>query len=50
MQIKTEALKSLQIIPGVEKSNVGDLHLLRIINIKDLKSKNPHQLYDQMTA
>jgi len=38
----------LQVIPGIGKSLAQDLRLLGISKVRDLKSKDPQQLYDQL--
>ncbi|MBN1445368.1 MAG: helix-hairpin-helix domain-containing protein [Candidatus Omnitrophica bacterium] len=39
------AIKELQKIPGVGKSIAFDLHSLGIHSVKDLKKKDPEELY-----
>lgn len=39
--------QSLQSIPGIGKSIMQDLHRIGILTVKDLKGKNPEQLFDQ---
>ena len=38
----------LQTIPGVGKSLAADLHSLGIRRVKDLRGKNPEQMYEQL--
>lgn len=42
-----QALKELQVIPGVGKSVAQDLVNLGIFKVSDLKNKNPQEMYDK---
>jgi nucleotidyltransferase/DNA polymerase involved in DNA repair len=42
----SQPIKELTTIPGVGKSIASDLYNIGIRGIKDLKGKNPEQLYD----
>lgn len=44
------AIKQLQQIPGVGKSIAADLYDLGIRSIKELKSKDPEELYAKLGA
>lgn len=45
---KAVILKNLQVIPGVGKSISKDLYSLDIRSVKDLKNKNPEELYRRL--
>lgn len=45
--IRSEQLRELQQIPGVGPSIARDLLGIGITGIKDLKGKNPEELYDR---
>jgi hypothetical protein len=48
MKIKQQILKKFQQIPGVGKKIALDLYNLGIRSIKDLKGKNPNNLYQKL--
>ncbi|BBB60917.1 hypothetical protein UNDKW_2644 [Undibacterium sp. KW1] len=43
-------IKQLEQLPNVGKATVADLHLLGIIEPKQLKGRNPYQMYDELCA
>ena len=43
-----EDLKNLQIIPGIGKSLAQDLIDLDIVDVADLKNRDPEELYERL--
>ena len=46
----TDCLKELRQIPGIGKSMAADLYGLGIHSIRDLKNKDPEELYARLCA
>jgi predicted RecB family nuclease len=47
---KQESIKNLMQIPGVGESIANDLYLIGILEVEDLKGKNPQELYEISNA
>lgn len=47
---KNSVLKELRIIPGIGRSLSGDLYMLGIRKVSDLKGKDPQKLYDELNS